>query len=97
MGGGHPEDRLWGHRENNMPGKILTPKDVLLYLNVQWSCMILKSNSVSLGPTVRQQNRLMSVIVLTVTKSIKVSDIEKYQLVPAEAWSFGQIFFTIQE
>ena len=37
----------------------------------------------------------MSVIVLTVTQSIKVSDIEKYQLVPAEAWSFGQI--TIQE
>ena len=34
----------------------------------------------------------MSVIVLRVTKSIKVSDIEKYQLVPAEAWSFGQIF-----
>ena len=59
--------------------------------------MILKSNSVSLGPTVRQQNRLMSVIVLTVTQSIKVSVIEKYQLVPAEAWPFGQIFFTIQE
>ena len=83
MGGGHPEDRLWGHRENNMPGRILTPKDVLLYLNVQWSCMILKSNSVSLGPTVRQQNRLMSVIVLTVTRRLKVSGIEEVSVGPS--------------
>ena len=83
MGGGHPEDRLWGHRENNMPGKILTPKDVLLNLNVQWSCMILKSNSVSLGPTVPQQNRLISVIVLTVTRRLKVSGIEEVSVGPS--------------